>query len=439
MAPRTAPGTDLKYHLVSFDENGKERPTAQSQWESEAIMHALADKSASITDVCFVVHGWKGDFPEAIKQFDSWLGAMYGARGDRARASNRVFRPLVVGLHWPSQPWGDEDQPKVAESHSGLLGEGSPVEHLVATIAITRPARDAVARILAAAERQGDSTQMSLDVREAYETVFRESGLDRDVTLGDLDAGDTVTWDPVKLFEQAVADEVPSKLLGLRNFKDALLSPLRQLSFWTMKNRARSFGESGAANLLARIMDATDPTVRLHLTGHSFGCIVASAAVQSAPTFAANWRPVGSLLLIQGALSLWAFARSVPDETASGYFHPLMRDQLVAGPIVATLSIHDNAVGKYYPIGARLRSQALLASFPKYGGIGTFGLQGVDAVPIVVQQGYFPSYGFQPGRAYNAESSRVIAKGKGLSGAHSDIASPEIAHLAWELIVPAKS
>ena len=41
-------------------------------------------------------------------------------------------------------------------------------------------------------------------------------------------------------------------------------------------------------------------------------------------------------------------------------------------------------------------------------------------------------YRFESGRIYNIECSRVIANRSGLSGAHSDIAHPEIAHLLWE-------
>ena len=42
------------------------------------------------------------------------------------------------------------------------------------------------------------------------------------------------------------------------------------------------------------------------------------------------------------------------------------------------------------------------------------------------------NYGFQAGKIYNLESSRYIAKGQGLSGAHSDIDGPEVAHAIWQ-------
>jgi hypothetical protein len=45
---------------------------------------------------------------------------------------------------------------------------------------------------------------------------------------------------------------------------------------------------------------------------------------------------------------------------------------------VATLSEHDRAVGKYYPLGAGSGRQVTYGpgELPKYGAIGTFGVRG---------------------------------------------------------------
>jgi hypothetical protein len=58
-----------------------------------------------------------------------------------------------------------------------------------------------------------------------------------------------------------------------------LLAPLRTLSFWKMKDRARDFGESGSFNLLSQLQQACSEKVRFHLMGHSFGCIVVTATL----------------------------------------------------------------------------------------------------------------------------------------------------------------
>jgi len=42
------------------------------------------------------------------------------------------------------------------------------------------------------------------------------------------------------------------------------------------------------------------------------------------------------------------------------------------------------------------------------------------------------TYQFAKGRVYNLDASTYIAKKEGASGAHSDIAGPEVAHTIWE-------
>src|SRR5690606_27338866 len=55
-----------------------------------------------------------------------------------------------------------------------------------------------------------------------------------------------------------------------------LLGPLRQLSFWMMKKRARTVGEAGMHQFISQVQQLAQNT-RVHLMGHSFGCIVVSS------------------------------------------------------------------------------------------------------------------------------------------------------------------
>src|SRR3546814_18343420 len=83
-------------------------------------------------------------------------------------------------------------------------------------------------------------------------------------------------------------------------------------------------------------------------------------------------------------------------------------------------------------MGARLSGSRTLAELPKYGGVGSFGLQGLGTQAHDLQMiGSSLEYGFAPGRVYNLEASRVICNGDGASGAHSHIAHPEVAPEAW--------
>ncbi len=315
---------------------------------SRTAIERMADTKNAVTDVFLIVHGWQGDVNAAIEQYDRWVRAMVAMAIDRERAENRRpgFSPLIVGLHWPSLPWGDEEIP------------------------------------------------------------------------GDIG----------------------------RTISDVLLAPLRQLSFWKMKDRARRFGETGARRLLADLQSATQVVTRFHLMGHSFGCIVACGAVTGVNGITATdalARPVDSLFLVQGALSLWAFAADIPYEPgAAGYFHGIIRDHRVSGPIVTTRSSHDRAIGVFYPGAAAIKQQVELRQtrLPKYGGAGSFGLQGLpEMTEDLSVRPATASYAFEPGRIYNIDASEIIRAGGGAAGAHTDIAHPEIAHIFWEAAVPRES
>ena len=84
---------------------------------------------------------------------------------------------------------------------------------------------------------------------------------------------------------------------------------LRTLSFWRMKDLARSFGETAGSTMLARMMQAAPRNMRFHLMGHSFGCIVMSATLAGPRGRGKVARPVESLALIQGAIDLVVLRR----------------------------------------------------------------------------------------------------------------------------------
>jgi hypothetical protein len=85
------------------------------------------------------------------------------------------------------------------------------------------------------------------------------------------------------------------------------------------------------------------------------------------------------------------------------------------------------------------RQVAFATELPKYGGIGTHGIQGpglsVSDEPMLPADG---SYLFQGGRVYNLDGSAYIRQGGGFSGAHSDIRGPEVAHAVWSAVQAAR-
>jgi pimeloyl-ACP methyl ester carboxylesterase len=206
-----------------------------------------------------------------------------------------------------------------------------------------------------------------------------------------------------------------------------------------MKDRARRFGESGANKLiLAMQQAAAGKDVNVHLMGHSFGCIVVSAMLAGVPNAPASGVKVKSIVLVQGALSLWSFCAEIPKkEGTPGYFNRLLKAGQVTGPIVTTQSEFDSAVGTFYPLAAGLKRQVSFdldeIQFPKYGGVGSFGVQGLSDITTSRKMGdVSEDYAFQPGKIYNLEGSQYIHTGPPPSGAHSDIVHPQIAHVIWQ-------
>ncbi len=447
MPIRQIPGVDAQYCLIVFDEDGKERAEPDGSWMSETIRQRITESEPDVTDVFFASHGWMGDVPAAIRQYDAWIAAMRSLPSDSEAARKRRpdFNPLIVGLHWPSLPWGDEDIPSagqgagVLSARSDAASMESKVDAYAARIADTPAGRAAIRTILEAAEMQADA-QLSPALEAAYETLYHESGLDSGDSSGRPGA-DQDGFDPRAIMVEARDVQTPTSagpgVLGFGdNVKDILLAPMRQLSFWKMKDRARAFGESGGHDLLRKLQQAA-PGTRFHLMGHSFGCIVVSATVAGGSVSQPLLRPVESLFLVQGALSLWAYAADIPYAPGTaGYFHRIVKERLVRGPIVTTRSTKDTAVGRFYPMGAKLKKQFMLddMKLPKYGGIGSFGVQGVDVVDMTMQSAQHP-YDFKIGGVYNLEASGIIKNGGGPSGAHSDIAHPEVAHAFWSTIL----
>ena len=92
-----------------------------------------------------------------------------------------------------------------------------------------------------------------------------------------------------------------------------------------------------------------------------------------------------------------------------------------------------------YPLAVGVRGDVDFApgDFPKYGALGAFGARGpgVNAVDLQMLDSK-TAYNFEHGKIYNVESSNYIAEMQSLSsGAHNDIARPEVAHAMWSAVL----
>lgn len=442
MSIEKIPGTDLKFYQVNFDADGRERTDDPEGLMSELVVKQLQDQP--VTDVFLLSHGWKGDIEAARRQYRDWISAAAGCADDLAamRKKRPGFMPLMIGLHWPSLPFGGEsfDGAKAGAASFAIDPAGAPggqggldamVDSAAAGIADTPAAREALRTLFACALEDAEPATLPEAARKAYAVLNAEAGLGGAGVAG-APGADREPFNAEAAYQNTRVD--PASFSG--SFLSGLLSPLVQLSFWKMKARACTFGETGGAELLARMQQLTaDRKVRFHLMGHSFGCVVMSA-LAAGKAGIQRVRPVDSMLLVQGAFSLWSYCKSIPSAPKdAGYFQRLMSEGAVAGPIVVTQSEHDTAVGRLYPAAAGVAGQVAMApgeDLPKYGAVGTWGLQGagVDAVSLQLMS-TSQLLPFAAGKIYNLECSGIIKNGGGMAGAHNDIAHAELGHAFW--------
>lgn len=426
--------TSLQYYLIAFDAAGNERDEAEGKM-SQKMLDVLS--SESITDVFIFSHGWLGDFKAACFQYNEWVGAMSKNLADieKIKQVRPGFRPLLIGLHWPSKPWGDEELKgsDVSFSPTDVAPVEQLIEHYAERIADTEASRQALKRIFQAAKKGTANAHLPPEVREAYEVLNQEASLGSE-GVGAEPGSDRESFDAEGIFEAAAQEQPVSFGIG-SSIRDAVLQPLRVLSFWKMKDRARQFGETGSFQLLKKLQQAASETVRFHLMGHSFGCIVVSATLAGRNEDSALARPVNSVVLVQGALSHWSYCSDIPVARGrAGYFHSIIAQRKVDGPIITTQTRFDTAIRIMYRPAARIANQIAfpVGKLPKYGALGTFGARG-PGVEIVDME-MLPlngSYQFEPGKVYNLESSKYICGGGGLEGAHNNITEPEVAHAVW--------
>jgi hypothetical protein len=431
------PETSTEYYLIAFDADGRERTDDPDGSMSQLLLGRIEQTADPVTDVFLLSHGWLGDIPGAKRQYDNWVDTMAKCQADLAEIKKirPGFRPLLIGLHWPSMPWGDETYQSV--SYAAPTTSTDPVTSLVEDFTkrmqATPAAKSALKIIIQSAADNAEPDVLPESTKLAFLQLNHELGLDAG-GVGAAPGADREAFDPEAQYQSLRGDAPNFGMLS-----NAVLDVVRNLSFWKMKNRARTFGEQSAHSLLSRLQQASaDRDVRFHVMGHSFGCVVMSGTLAGPVGGPKLPRPVDSALLAQGALSLWSYCSDIPmKKGTAGYFRRIFTNGAVRGPLLTTRSIFDTAVGRFYPIGAGVVQSVDFApgTLPRYGGIGSFGIQGpgLDLTELELRSADAP-YEFSKGKVYNLECSNVVKVGEGSSGAHSDICHPEVGHAFWQAV-----
>ncbi len=212
---------------------------------------------------------------------------------------------------------------------------------------------------------------------------------------------------------------------ALNGAKDAL----RVLSYNTMKARAGVIGRTGLGPLLADLHRGS-PSLRVHLVGHSFGARLVSFALSGVGT--PDQSPVASLTLVQGAFSHWSFAHAQDNPFGEAGALNAFVDR-VHGPLVATYTTFDWALGRWYPKASFLAQQDSESSDAgRWDAIGADGFLAVNpAVDTTADASGTTDRAFVAGTFCRVNAAAIInnTDGQAFAGAHSDIYKPAIGRL----------
>jgi hypothetical protein len=408
---------ELPYYELVFDAEGSANTTDHQ--EHGGLRAAVA--AGGVTDVFVFSHGWNNGVDSARTLYAGMFALLREQLGAHLKGS------VFVGVLWPSLLFPDDD-PVTAPAVP------STGQQLAAAIAPAMPEQqsrlDTIGRLLD--ERPQDPDKLT-------EFHALTTGLVTTAPQAGEDAGESslLTADPMTALSHAatMAPKVHSDAQGVGDLFGRLWSGgrelLRTMSYYEMKNRAGVVGRDGLGPLLGALSGPTGAP-RIHLIGHSFGARLVSYALSGLPAGATgSASPVKSLSLVQGAFSHFTFASSLPFDRGRSGALASFADR-VDGPLLATFTSADRAVGWWYPAASLLARQDAEgddAVTYRWGGMGHDGYQNDPAARVVVLADGTPSYGFESGGFYALDANAVIddTAQSAFSGAHSDIVHHEVA------------
>jgi hypothetical protein len=444
--PTGEPVWDLK-----FDEKGGMDPR-----DRQTVLDEI--DADNLADLFIFSHGWGTAEQDARALYDT----MFPLIRDAATSAPNLGPVGFAGIYWPSLWFPDTPATPPQPAGSTQAGTTAVTDDNAGTAALSgSEIADSLRPGFADPQQQDTVTRIGqlIDEGEKAAAGSNESDLAKEQRLQELhqllqslvppppddddveDSGETallLTDDP-KTAYQAAAEEFGSAPAGsstqgigdwFANAINGAKEAARVLSYNVMKTRAGDIGRSGLGTLLAEL-HRRSPGLRVHLIGHSFGARLVSFALSGvgAPVDS----PIASLLLLQGAFSHWSFAH--PQDNPFGKPGPLnICADRVHGPLVATFSVYDWAVGRWYPKASFLAQddvQAEVAS--RWGGMGSDGFQAVaPAADRQMPANGDTDYSFSANSFFRVDAAAVInnVENNPFSGAHSDIRKPAIAQLA---------
>lgn len=419
--PYPLPDVTMPTWLVRFDKDG----VCTSPATAAALTQNLA--STAYSDVLFYSHGWNTDFSDAVGQYNGFLKEFEAVI---ARRPLPAFKPIFVGVTWPSVWWPADKGPDMAAGDAGAhpdslrsnvaddLAASLPADQRAEFYELAdRPTLDdrgalalatLVARLMGKTPEEVDGTDASIITPEGILKLVKN--------LAYAQRGPVNQNDDLESFGMVGGGSAGVSAAGESSNP---FDFLKLASVFQMKDRAGTVGWNGVAVLLRALLSATP--ARVHVFGHSFGAKVMLSAI-CAP--AALPRFPDTLLLLQPAISHLCFATAIPGRNgAGGYRSALDRVRL---PIISTFSAMDFPLHDVFHLALRrpadlgelkIAAAAAGAGEPpnKYAALGGYGPRGAGEhapiAPIPGEGEPFPNLGGSRLVGLDGSSNRITSHG----------------------------
>lgn len=431
---QTVEGQPLPYYVLPFDGDGV--------CTGPQTLQHLLDAANGYSDIFLFSHGWNNDWAAATQRYEAFIQGVQSLRRDHHLPAPAGYKPLLVGIFWPSQAlaWFENEvgpgfaaggdpaaQAAQADLLQGVLQDVASALpkasrarffELATASALQPPQAQELARLLAGAtsadSEEGRAAPTAQDLLAAANTLAAPEP--------DYDAVGTADTAP------ATPGAGPAAAFGFGDLLGALdpRNLIKPFTVWQMKDRAGVVGHEGVAPVLLGLLQRS--SARVHLLGHSYGCKVVMTALCTPPALP---RPVESALLLQPAVSQYAFAADVPSVGVAGGF--ARARQRVRQPIVATYSANDVPLTKLFHVSVRrsddlgeLQFAGEGSSPSRYAAMGGYGPQSSQARFVSIQD---------PGGAYTfgASGQLLAVNGTRCISGHGDINGPATWWLSYLL------
>jgi hypothetical protein len=441
------------YFPVQFTKDG----TVFQQSDVDALMSAVAAGPNAPSDLFFMCHGWNNNMDDATDLYAALAGLIKAQVDANPALSARKY--AICGVLWPSKKFEDRD---LIPSGAAALNDAVTIDQLKSRVrdlrslyaasewpAAAGPAPAAFDEIESLMDDIEDDPAAQARVVDLLRPLLpQDAASSDDASQRFFETGTkTLIANLKKQLNPPVipagtgaasidpfSTEPASGLGGAASFRDVLggiksgfLNFLNYTTYYLMKARAGDVGVKGVAPLIQKLRGSRGD-LRIHMIGHSFGCRLASAAINALPE-QEQFRP-DTVLLLQGAFSHNGFALDDGGEVGRGVFRDVIDQKKVRGPILITHTRNDKAVGTAYPIASRINgvvAAALGDANDVFGGLGSNGTQTKDTTPertmgtlLAVGQAYPFANGVKASTPCNLLADEFI---KG----HSDIRKPEVA------------